>query len=270
MIILERALHERPWGRRDLPDHYGAQGRMIGEIWHQRPGADLPVLVKSIFTAERLSVQVHPDDASARRTGLPSGKEEWWLVTAAAPDSTLGIGLNSPHSREALREAASNGSIIDLMAWFPVRAGDFFHIPPGTVHAIGAGVNIVEVQQNADVTFRMYDYGRGRALHLDAGIAVAQAVPHPARLRGSLADTRIEGQGPRLLTRCPHFSVFHADAGALDALAGDDAQIVPLTGEAAFGERSVGPGAVLWGDPGALGTRSPDFTCLVVAAHRPS
>lgn len=266
MVILHRSLHERPWGRCDLPDIYGAQGRQIGEIWHQHPDTPLPVLIKSLFTSERLSVQVHPDDASARLTGLPSGKEEWWLVTAAAPEATLGVGLRSPITAEALREAALDGSIIDLMVWFPVKAGDFFHIPPGTVHAIGPGVDIVEVQQNADVTYRLYDYGRGRELHLDAGIAAATPLPHPPQLRGALAIEGIEREVPRLLTRCPHFRVWYANTSSLGALPDGSFQIVPLAGNTVYEDWVIRPGIVLWGNPADLGGASPDFACLVIDA----
>ncbi len=199
MTILERSLHERPWGREDLPSAYHAGGRRIGEVWHQHPDARLPVLVKSTFTSQRLSVQVHPDDDAARRAGLSSGKEEWWLVTAASADAVLGIGLKAPVAAEALRLAALDGSIIDLMEWFPVRAGDFFHIPPGTVHAIGPEVEIIEVQQNADVTYRIFDYGRGRELHLDAGLALARRVPHPPELRGRLPEIGFDAEAPGCL-----------------------------------------------------------------------
>lgn len=267
--ILERSLHERPWGRDDLPLAYHASGRRIGEVWHQHPDARLPVLVKSLFTSERLSVQVHPDDDAARALGLASGKEEWWLVTAAAADAVLGIGLKAPVAAETLRNAALDGSIIDLMEWFPVRAGDFFHIPPGTVHAIGAGVDIIEVQQNADITYRIFDYGRGRELHLDAGLALASLKPHPPQLRGKLSDTDSDDEAPLLLTRCPHFTVWHVKASALAALPRGVFQVVPLTGQIVLADRIVSPGQVLWCDPADLAQISSDFTGLVIGDHAP-
>ncbi|HUQ13435.1 MAG TPA: mannose-6-phosphate isomerase, partial [Novosphingobium sp.] len=82
-----------------------------------------------------------------------------------------------------MRAAALDGSIEDRLVWHPVRAGDFFYIPAGTVHAIGAGVSLIEVQQNADITYRLYDYGRPRELHLDEGLAVAKGAPHDPALR---------------------------------------------------------------------------------------
>jgi len=130
--------------------------------------------VKYIFTSEKLSVQVHPNDAQAGRAGeFDTGKEERRLVIDAEPGATLGIGFKEPISADAMRAAALDGSIADLLAWHPVRAGDFC-IPAGTVHAIGAGVSLIEIQQNSDITYRLYDYGRPRSLHLDKGVAVAR------------------------------------------------------------------------------------------------
>jgi mannose-6-phosphate isomerase len=161
----------KPWGRDILPAPFTAPGgQRIGEIWFEPPAALDELLVKYIFTSEALSVQVHPSDAQ-----LPGhGKEECWLVIDAEPGAKLGVGFNAPISADAMRAAALDGSIERLLHWYPVSAGDFFYIPAGTVHAIGAGVSLIEVQQNSDVTYRLYDYGRPRELHLDAGLAVAK------------------------------------------------------------------------------------------------
>jgi mannose-6-phosphate isomerase len=97
------------------------------------------------------------------------GKEECWLVIDAEPGATLGVGFHEPVSHEVLRAAALDGSIEDMLVWHPVKAGDFFYIPANTVHAIGAGVSLIEIQQNSDITYRLYDYGRPRELHLDKG-----------------------------------------------------------------------------------------------------
>ena len=203
----------------------------------------------------------------AQRAGRGShpGKEEWWLVTAARAGASLGIGLRRSVADDALRAAALDGSIIALMEWFPVKAGDFFHIPPGTIHAIGAGVDIIEVQQNADVTYRLHDYGRGRELHLDAGIAVARRVAHPPALRGKLAAPRSAESAPRLLTRCPHFSVWHAGPSSLGALPQGPLQLVPLSGEIGCANRILRPGAVGLCEPAWLGRASGDFACLAVS-----
>ena len=148
----------------------------VGEIWFEPPaGADL--LVKYLFTAERLSIQVHPDDATAQALGLPRGKDEAWYILEAAPDARIGLGLTHPVSREALRAAALDGSIEALLDWRPVAAGELLYSPAGTIHAIGGGISLIEIQQNLDLTYRLYDYGRPRELHLDEGIAVANPGP---------------------------------------------------------------------------------------------
>lgn len=175
---------EKPWGRDVLPAPFVAPAsRRIGEIWFEPPPELSQLLVKYIFTSEKLSVQVHPSDAETLADGLGrQGKEECWLVIAAEPGATLGIGFREPLGADALRHAAHDGSIEHLMEWHTVRAGDFFYIPAGTVHAIGAGVSLIEVQQNSDITYRLYDYGRPRELHLDKGIAVARGERYAADL----------------------------------------------------------------------------------------
>lgn len=187
-----RKLHtkyvEKPWGRDALPALFPDGGdRRIGEVWFDGPEGEHPtLLVKYIFTSEKLSIQVHPNDDQGRARGLPGGKTECWYILDAEPGATLGIGLHEPLTADALRAAALDGSIEAKMDWKPVRPGDFFFIPAGTVHAIGAGVTLVEVQQNVDVTYRLYDYGRPRELHLEDGAAVSVAEPYH-RLSPNLA-----------------------------------------------------------------------------------
>lgn len=171
----------KPWGRVDLPVAFGPPGPdPIGEIWYEDEvsNGDLPLLVKHIFTSERLSIQVHPDDAAATAVGLPGGKEEIWYILDCEPDARLGIGLKRPVSPAAFRAAALDGSIEQLIDWKPVKPGDCYFIPAGTVHAIGAEIVLAEVQQNVDVTYRLYDYGRPRELHLDEGEAVSHLLPY--------------------------------------------------------------------------------------------
>ena len=181
---------ERVWGRHDLPPGFPrlGEGVPVGEIWFEPPG-DAPLLVKYLFTAERLSVQVHPDDATARAKGLPRGKDEAWFILDAAPDARIGLGLTREVSGAALRAAAVDGSIEDLLAWRPVSPGELLYAPAGTIHAIGAGIALIEIQQNLDVTYRLYDYGRPRELHLDEGIAAASPgpwAPPPAPADGTV------------------------------------------------------------------------------------
>jgi mannose-6-phosphate isomerase len=175
---------EKPWGRRDLPPAFAAVGKggePVGEIWFEDPrGGDPVLLVKYLFTSEKLSIQVHPDDAAARAAGHERGKDEAWVVLAADLGATIGIGLRVPVSREALRAAALDGRIEAMVDWRPAKAGDVYYSPAGTVHALGAGLTLVEVQQNIDLTYRLYDYGRPRALHLEEGIAVSDPNPYAA------------------------------------------------------------------------------------------
>lgn len=195
MTVLTTKLVEKPWGRERLPAPFVSPvGAKIGEVWFE-PTAELDqLLVKYLFTSEKLSVQNHP--------GGPLGKEECWLVIAAEPGATLGVGLREKVSPAAMRAAALDGTIEHMLAWHPVVAGDFFYIPAGTVHAIGAGVSLIEVQQNNDVTYRLFDYGRPRELQLEAGLAVALGAPHDPGLRGTVpphgAMTLVEGPWFRL------------------------------------------------------------------------
>jgi mannose-6-phosphate isomerase len=117
------------------------------------------------------------------------GKEECWLVIAAEPDAKLGIGFDQALSAEAMRKAALDGSIENLLTWHPARPGDFFYIPAGTVHAIGAGIGLIEVQQNSDITYRLYDYGRPRELVRIDPAAADQSPRSP-----SIEDCRLAGR----------------------------------------------------------------------------
>ncbi|WP_397587139.1 class I mannose-6-phosphate isomerase [Sphingobium fuliginis] len=154
-------------------------------------------MVKYIFTSEKLSVQVHPNDEQARQYGMSGGKSECWYVLDAAPDAQLGIGTIQDLTSEELRNAALDGSIEALMEWKPVKRGSFYYIPAGTVHAIGCGVTLVEIQQNNDVTYRLYDYGRPRELHLDQGVAVSIEEPYamPDRVIAMTAEEQLVGSG---------------------------------------------------------------------------
>ncbi len=204
----------KPWGVDHLPAPFVSPGGVrIGEIWFEPPPALPSVLVKYIFTSEKLSVQVHPTDAQAADFGeSDGGKEECWLVIAAEPGATLGVGFREPIGAEAMRAAALDGSIEDLLVWFPVEPGDFFYIPAGTVHAIGAGVSLIEIQQTSDITYRLYDYGRPRELHLTRGIAVARGEPHDPGLRKHIPD-----RGMVELARGKYFTAHRLD-GPADAV----------------------------------------------------
>jgi mannose-6-phosphate isomerase len=178
--LITRAV-EKPWGQTSLPEpfnHLTQGGKRIGEVWFEMPDDSQPeLLVKYLFTSERLSIQVHPDDRAAQAAGHKRGKDEAWVVLDAEPTSTVALGTTRKVTRDELRDAALDGSIEHLMHWQSVKQGDVIYSPAGTVHAIGAGLAILEVQQNVDLTYRLYDYGRPRELHLNRGIAVSNPEP---------------------------------------------------------------------------------------------
>lgn len=176
---------QKLWGSRDLRpwSQRRDEGDTIGELWFQRANPKAPdteLLLKLLFTTEPLSIQVHPDDAYARSMGQPHGKTEAWYILSAEPDAAVAVGLKSEMTPEALRAAIEDGSIADRIQWRKVHAGDVVFIPAGTIHAIGPGLVLAEIQQRSDTTFRLFDYGRPRELHVDAGVAVAHAGPAPA------------------------------------------------------------------------------------------
>jgi mannose-6-phosphate isomerase len=173
---------EKPWGRTTLwPGFDNPSGAKIGEIWFEAPeGTNPDLMVKYLFTSEKLSIQVHEDDAMAQAAGRARGKDEAWVILAADPDATIALGTHEAVDSATLRAAALDGSIETLVDWKPAHAGDVIYSAARTVHAIGAGLTLIEVQQNVDLTYRLYDYGRPRELHLEAGVAVSDAVPFVA------------------------------------------------------------------------------------------
>jgi mannose-6-phosphate isomerase len=168
---------EKVWGRTALPPPFSRDlDEPVGEIWFEPPPAYDALLIKYLFTSEKLSVQTHPADGQAGE-GV-RGKDECWLVLDAEPDARLAIGFSKPIKADAMRVAALDGSIEHLLEWHPAKPGDFFYLPANTVHAIGPGLTLVEVQQNTDITYRLFDYGRPRELHLEEGMAVAKGEPY--------------------------------------------------------------------------------------------
>jgi mannose-6-phosphate isomerase len=209
---------EKPWGRDD------GSGCRIGEIWFEAPdGRPMPLLVKYLFTSDKLSVQVHPDDAHARARGLRHGKSECWYVVAAEPGARLALGLKEAMSEAELRGAAADGSIERRIDWIEARQGDFFSVPAGTIHAIGPGLSLIEIQQPSDITYRLYDYGRDRALHIDDAVAVAHRSPSSGSRRRAGPESAI------LLTASP-FSVAYVAAGDSDPFEAFERWLLPLTG----------------------------------------
>src|SRR5437763_9972981 len=190
-----RVVH-KPWGVSDLRpwSSIDAAGDDVGELWFERADKDAPVpalLLKLLFTSQPLSIQVHLDDTFARAMGMPNGKSEAWYIVSAKPDAKIGVGLQHRVTPQELRASIRNGSIVELVQWRPVAQGDVIFIPAGTIHALGAGIVLAEIQQRSDTTFRLFDYGRARELHVDNGVAVAH--PWPPRSPGNptrLTDER--------------------------------------------------------------------------------
>ena len=196
MELARTLAQPRPWGVVDLRpwSKAGHEGVRIGEIRYERPGEPAPnssLLLKLLFTSEPLSIQVHPDDAHAHSIGLPNGKTEAWYVLSAAPEAKVALGLKRRLTQQQLREAVHDGSISNLVVWQAVLPDDVIFVPAGTIHAIGAGLVIAEIQQRSDATFRLFDHGRQRELHIESAIAVADAGPADFRVQPNrLTDER--------------------------------------------------------------------------------
>ncbi|MDP9421459.1 MAG: class I mannose-6-phosphate isomerase [Pseudomonadota bacterium] len=203
MQRLATKIVEKPWGKRGIDPRFGVDAdRQIGEIWfEQPPGRELDVMVKYLFTTERLSIQVHPDDEMARARGFPRGKDECWIVLDVDEEAELAVGTHQAVEPDELIEAARNGMIVGMMDWKRPSKGDFIYNPAGTVHALGPGLTVLEIQQAVDLTYRLYDYGRPRELHLEEARDVVDPRPH-----NHVRDTRVEDSS-KLLVDGPHFGV---------------------------------------------------------------
>jgi mannose-6-phosphate isomerase len=204
---------ERVWGRKSLQPWYASTGtdELVGEAWltgpqclvetgamagrtlafvGEEPGVgEFPLLVKILFPNDRLSVQVHPDDAQAQAMGEARGKTECWYVLEAEPGAAVGLGLRAGVTAEAVRAAVGDGSLEGLLEWVPVSVGEMVFVDAGTVHAIGPGVVLLETQETSDVTFRLYDYGRPRELHLEQGLRVMKT----KTAAGKVAPVQMDG-----------------------------------------------------------------------------
>jgi mannose-6-phosphate isomerase len=198
---IEPQFVERVWGSFHLEPWFPNPAVKTGEVWF--PAGR--ILIKFLFTTEALSVQVHPDDAYARRHHHHSavGKTEMWYILSAAPGARIAAGFVRPVTREQVRDAALDGSIEQLLGWFDAHAGATYFTRAGVVHALGAGLVVCEIQQTSDITYRLYDYGRlpARELHLDRAVEVSALVPHPGRE----TVTALAGGGGERLAACEYF-----------------------------------------------------------------
>jgi mannose-6-phosphate isomerase len=267
----------KPWGSKQLSPWSDESGGddPIGEIWFERPGrqeTEPALLLKLLFTQQPLSIQVHPDDRYARTHGLPQGKTEAWFVLSAEPGAQVALGLKRSLTQPELRSAILDGSIEDLVQWHPVVGGDVISVPAGTIHAIGPGLVLAEIQQASDATFRLFDFGRGRALDVEGALAVAEAKPAPEQTgQRRLGSTRL------LLAVSPYFSLERLDLPARTAwelrTAGRETWLLVLDGQARTGAGEVTIGEALFLDADRIGmTAGPDgLTALVAyAGSRPN
>jgi mannose-6-phosphate isomerase len=247
-----RVVH-KPWGVSDLRPWSSIDGTndAVGELWFERADekASKPaLLLKLLFTSEPLSIQVHPDDTFARAVGMPNGKSEAWYILSAEPDAKIGIGLKHRVTPQDLRAAIKDGSIVELLHWRTVATGDVVFIPAGTIHALGAGIVLAEIQQHSDATYRLFDYGRGRELHEDDGVAVANAWP----LRSGDRATRLTDERT-VLVASRHFVFEKLDlpAGSSWALLAErETWMLVLDGHAAIGLKPVSVGQAVFANGG--------------------
>ena len=207
-LLMQPAFDPRPWGTLDLSAIYPNHkfNERIGEAWltgdncvvangplARRSLADLskefgaelvgtaardphrfPLLLKFLFPEEKLSVQVHPDDATAQRFGEPWGKTECWYVAHAKPGAQIALGLKPGVTAAQFEQSIHENRAEELLNWINVYQGEMIYVAGGTVHTLGPGSVIVETQQQSDTTYRLYDYGRPRPLHLERGLASAK------------------------------------------------------------------------------------------------
>jgi mannose-6-phosphate isomerase len=239
----------KPWGRADLHpwSDIDGSGDAVGELWFERVGKNAPppaLLLKLLFTSEPLSIQVHPDDAFAHTMGLPNGKTEAWYILSAGPAAQVAVGLKRHLMPQELRESIRDGSIADLVQWRPVAKGDVIFVPAGTIHAIGAGIVLAEIQQRSDATFRLFDYGRQRDLHEDNAVAVSDAGPALNQ-----CDPTCLGGARTVLIASQYFVLERIDLPASSSwalLADPETWILVLDGHAAVGLVAASAGQAIF------------------------
>lgn len=241
-LLMSPAFDPRPWGTFDLapvyPNHKFSE--KIGEAWltgdhckvangpllgkslaelsthyrrelvgqAARDANRFPLLLKFLFPHEKLSVQVHPDDEQAQRVGQPWGKTECWYVADAKPGAQIALGLKQGVTREQLKQAIQEKQAENLLNWIDIFPGEMIYVAGGTVHTLGPGSILVETQQQSDTTYRLYDYGRPRELHLKEGLAAVKEQVASGKVPRA-ATSMLNGHQNRLspLVAAPYFVV---------------------------------------------------------------
>ena len=239
---MQPAFDPRPWGTLDLspiyPNHKFEE--KIGEAWltgdagkvangalsgqsladlSVKYGRDLvgdatadpnrfPLLLKFLFPHEKLSVQVHPDDEAARRVGLPCGKTECWYVAHARPGAQIALGLKPGVTRKQFELSIEQKRAEEMLNWINVYSGEMIYVTGGTVHTLGPGSIMLETQQQSDTTYRLYDYGRPRELHLKEGLAVIKEKTRSGKVVRPAPSSLNAGANRRApLISAPYFMV---------------------------------------------------------------
>jgi mannose-6-phosphate isomerase len=240
-LLMQPAFDPRPWGTLDLspiyPHHRCEQ--KIGEAWltgdecrvasgplrgkslaqlsalygralvgeAARDPSRFPLLLKFLFPHEKLSVQVHPDDQAAQRAGEPWGKTECWYVAHARPGAQIALGLKSGVTLSQFEQAIQDRRAEELLNWVDVNRGEMIYVAGGTVHTLGPGSIMVETQQQSDTTYRLYDYGRPRELHLQAGLAAVKETVSSGKVARRAPQLLNGGNQRSALISAPYFQV---------------------------------------------------------------
>jgi mannose-6-phosphate isomerase len=288
-LLMSPEFHERVWGSRDLAPIYDrriapgdpavgeawltgdeckvANGRLQGNSLREltkifgekligtRAGQErFPLLIKFLFPQEKLSVQVHPDDDGARKIGQACGKTECWYVLKAVPGAQVGLGLKPGTTREQLKQAIHETRAEKLLNWIDIHPGDLIYVDAGTVHAIGPGSVIVETQQNSDTTYRLYDYGRPRELHVEQGLAATKEKTHAGKV-----SPKSSSNGDLHLVESPCFAIekWHLEKSRQLATSTSPMILVALNGCGVIESQGTAPVTFAKGDavviPAALG-----------------
>ena len=194
-----------------LSDYLAAHKDAVCENWD---GERFPLLIKLIDAEADLSIQVHPDDEYAAVHTTDLGKTEMWYIVDAAPDARIIYGLKKKYSADEVRAAIADGTLENLMNYVPVKKGETYFIPSGMVHAICKGILIAEIQQNSNITYRVYDYnrrgadGKLRELHVDDALAVIDKIEDPSAVCATTDEAK------RMIAKCGYFTVYHFDKEA--------------------------------------------------------
>jgi mannose-6-phosphate isomerase len=193
------------WAGRSLADLSRQFGRdLLGDAVPDV--SRFPLLIKFLFPKDKVSVQVHPDDEAAARVGQPCGKTECWYVVQAEAGARIGLGLKPGTTKAEVERAIHQNRMEQLLNWVGLRAGDLIYVDAGTVHTIGPGAVILEIQQNSDTTYRLYDYGRPRELHIAAGMQATKESTRAGKVEKK-ASQAANGKSQVNLITSPFFVV---------------------------------------------------------------